>query len=112
MIEINNSNFQDEVIKSKMPVVVEFWSDFCIQCFGLSPKLQKLENKYNNVIKFVSLNIKNNIFYDGQELTKQNEINCLPTCLISNKGKIQGKFIGNLPENEIEFTIKKVLNLK
>ncbi len=111
MIEITKDNFQKEVILSKIPVVVEFWSDYCVQCYAFTPKLQRLESKLNK-IKFTSLNIKNNIQYSGSELTKQNDINSLPTCLIFKEGKVIGKIIGNLSEGDIESEIKKLLSIK
>ncbi|SKA73076.1 thioredoxin 1 [Clostridium sp. USBA 49] len=57
MIELNNENFESEVINYKeKPVFVDFWGDKCEICKNLMPEVHKLEEKYKDKIKFASLN--------------------------------------------------------
>ena len=57
MVELNKENFETEVLKSDKPVFVDFWGDKCEICIALMPSVHELEPKYEDKIKFASLNI-------------------------------------------------------
>ena len=103
----NQSQYGSIVTNSKEPLLVDFYADWCGPCKQLTPKLEELEKKYNN-IKFLKVNVDNE---DCSNICKLYEVNSLPTIIFIND-KIEDndkRVIGNDIE-KIEENIKKLIN--
>lgn len=86
MIEVNKDNFETEVIQADKPVLIDIWGPSCQPCLALMPKVEELEKKYSDQIKFLKLNSAQNrrlcidlrviglpsflMFKDGQEIDR------------------------------------------
>ncbi|MCL5094615.1 MAG: thioredoxin [Candidatus Marsarchaeota archaeon] len=94
--EINEKNFEQEVLKSDTPVVIDFWAEWCGPCRMFSPIFDELSEDYKDV-KFMKLNVDNN-----EEIARRYNIMSIPTTMIFKDGKIKGMMIGAVPKNNIK----------
>ncbi len=102
IIEVDQNNFEEEVIKSPLPVVVDIWSDKCEKCMEIMPFLEKLAEEYEGKIKFTKLNHLGN-----RRFTFQFRFKGLPTFLFFKEGEEVGKLTDNL-DNTTEEIQKKL----
>lgn len=96
MKKLTNDNFDSKVLESKNPVLVDYWSEYCLQCSALEPTLKKLEKKYTNV-NFFSANVS-----DVGDIATRYGIMSLPTVIIFKNGEIIHQLYGNLPKDSFE----------
>jgi len=97
MKKLTKENFEKEVIRSEIPVFVDFWSEVCFQCVAVEPTLEKLEEKYKGKVKFAKANIS-----EIGDITTAYGIISLPTLLIFNNGKVIHRLVGNQPIDVFE----------
>jgi len=93
----NNSNWNDEVLKSNIPVVVDFWAPWCGPCRMVSPVIEKLSEKYNGKLKVVKVNVD-----DNQELAMKFGVMSIPTIMLFKNGQELDKAIGAAPSEYYE----------
>jgi len=103
-IEVNDSNFEEEVIdkSKKIPVVVDFWAQWCRPCLMLSPTLEKLakENKGKFILAKVSV--------DEAPLASQKyNIMSIPNVKLFKDGKVANEFVGAYPEDFVNDWLDK-----
>lgn len=103
MKELTSDNFNN-TIKSEVYVIIDFWSEFCMQCVALEQTLQKLEEKYKNKIEFCSANVGH-----LSDLAGELNITALPTLIFFKDGKEKLRIYGNRPQKYIEDEINKLL---
>jgi len=103
MIRLNKENFEQEVIRSEIPVFVDYWNEVCFQCLAVKPILEKLEAKYKDRVKFAKANVSE----IGDVATKYG-IMSLPTLLIFKNGQVIHQFVGNQPQNVFEEELDKL----
>ena len=105
-IEVNDNNFEKEVIeKSKsVPVAVDFWAEWCMPCKSLGPVLEKLTKEFNGKFILAKANV------DNVKL-KANEykIRSIPNVKLFKDGKVVDEFVGSLPEGEVKSWLEKNL---
>ena len=89
---IKGSMFQDEVVKSGQPVVVDFYADWCGPCKIIEPVIHRLSEEYQGRVKFVKVDTDAN-----QELAMQFGIMSIPTVMFFSKGKVEDIVIGAVP---------------
>lgn len=92
VIPIRGSMFQDEVVKSAEPVVVDFYADWCGPCKMIEPVIHQLSKEYQGKVKFVKVDTDAN-----QELAMQFGIMSIPTVMFFAKGKVEDIVIGAVP---------------
>ncbi len=95
-IEINDENFQEEIVNSKKPVLIDFWAAWCGPCRIMSPLIDEIAEEYKDKIKVGKINVD-----DNQELASKYEILSIPTFIIFEKGEPAKKFIGSLPKKKL-----------
>lgn len=101
ILNINDEDFEREVIKSDIPVVVDFWASWCAPCRAMEPVIERLSREYEGKIKFCKMNVDHNKKYPIEY-----GIRAIPTLLIFNKGKVVESLIGA----RSDFEIKKIIN--
>ena len=104
MLEFTDQNFEKEVLRSKVPVLVDFWASWCMPCLKIAPLVEELSNEYDGKIKFGKINIEND-----QKVAQQYGIRSIPTLLIFKNGKIASQLIGVQPKRNLVEKIKEVL---
>lgn len=103
--EISNGQFEQEVLKSAIPVLVDFWAVWCGPCKALAPTVEQLATDYNGKIKFCKVDVDHN-----PEIAAKFGIRSIPTLILFNNGQPAGQLIGNVSRNAIEALLIKASN--
>ena len=107
MLDLGKDTFEREVIKNKLPVLVDFWAPWCGPCRLVSPVLDKISSEYNHKLKFSKLNVD-----DNQETAAQYDVRGIPCMIIFKDGKEADRIIGAYPEaqlrNKIDMALTKL----
>jgi thioredoxin 1 len=90
--QINESDFESEVLNSAVPVLVDFYADWCGPCKMVAPTMEKLSEEYGSKVKFVKINVDEN-----QELSSKYDIMSIPTAMLFKNGSVEDSIIGAYP---------------
>lgn len=103
-IEFTDSNFEAEVLKSDVPVLVDFWAVWCGPCRMIAPIVEELAKEYQGKMKIGKLDVDNN-----QQAAIKYGVRSIPTLLIFQGGHVVDTIIGALPKSQIVQRINSVL---
>lgn len=103
-IEVHDSDFAEKVLKSKTPVVVDFWAPWCGPCRVIAPILDKLAGEYAGRLTIAKVNTDDNVQYASQL-----GIQGIPTLVIFKDGLEVGRLVGARPEAMYREIFDKVL---
>jgi thioredoxin 1 len=105
LIQVNDSNFKNQVIDADVPVLVDFWAEWCGPCRMLTPTIQELATKYNGRVKVVKLNTD-----ESPTVSTLYEITAIPTVILFDKGIIVHRAVGVQPREVYERLIDAALH--
>ncbi|MCO6495656.1 MAG: thioredoxin [Bacteroidetes bacterium] len=100
-LTFNDSNFQNEVLNSDKPVLVDFWAEWCGPCRMIAPVVEELSSEYSGKAVIGKVNVDENPGISGQF-----GIRSIPTLLIFKGGKVVDKLVGALPKSHIAAKIE------
>jgi len=101
---LSDGNFKKEVLEeTTMPVMVDFWAEWCMPCKMLGPVVEKIANQYAGKVKVCKLNVDEN-----QETAIQYGVMSIPTLIFFKNGKQVGQMVGLVPAEAIEEEIDKI----
>lgn len=103
-IAINDQQFEETVLKSEIPVLVDFWAPWCRPCLMLSPVIEALTEEYQGKIIFTKLDVDQN-----QKTASHYQVMSIPTVLIFKKGEPVTHLVGNKPREDIKKELDAVL---
>ena len=98
-IQLDQADFESEVLNSKLPVVVDFWAPWCGPCRAVEPVLNELAKRYAGKAKVVRMNVDEN-----RELSGKYDIQYIPTLILIKEGKEVHRTVGAPPNIETELT--------
>ena|SRR5215471_10646677 len=101
---VNDGNFEAEVIKNNLPVLVDFWAEWCGPCRALTPTVEALAKDYNGKLAVYKMNVDEN-----QTTPIQFGIRSIPTLILFKGGKKVDQVIGAIPRSALEEMVKKGL---
>jgi len=99
-----DENWEEEVLNSTIPVIIDFWAEWCMPCHIMSPIVEEIAEKYDGKIKVGKLNVDEN-----PNTARRYMIMGIPTLLFFNEGKLVDKIVGVTPKKVVEDKIKKLL---
>ena len=99
-------NFDDEVLNSDSPVIVEFWAEWCKPCKMVSPVIEELARQYTGKTKFVQLNVAEN-----HSVTSRLGIRNIPTLMFFQKGEVKQTIVGATARSRIEEELNRLLKV-
>ena len=102
--DISDDMFDAEVLKSDIPVLVDFWADWCAPCKMVAPIIEDLSNEYDGRIKFIKLDVDSN-----PKTSQTYGIRGIPTMLIFNGGSPVDQVVGAVPKTTIKQRLDKTL---
>ncbi|MGF7397021.1 thioredoxin [Thermoanaerobacterium thermosaccharolyticum] len=101
-VTITKNNFQEEVVNSNIPVLVDFWAEWCGPCRMVSPIIEELADDYEGKVKVGKINVD-----DENELAVQFKIMSIPTIALFKDGKMVDKIVGARPKSDFEDFINR-----
>jgi thioredoxin 1 len=102
--EINDKNFEIEVINSDIPVLIDFWAPWCAPCRAIGPVVDELANDYNGKLKVVKMNV------DDNPLTPSRfGVRSIPNLLLFKNGQVKDQIVGAVPKQMFVQAIDKLV---
>lgn len=95
--EVNDQNFQAEVLDAKTPVLVDFWAPWCGPCRLIAPVVEELAKEYDGKLKVVKLNTD-----DNPQTGTNYHISGIPSLLLFKEGQVADQLVGAVPKNRIQ----------
>lgn len=89
IVQIQSNNWKSEVLDSPLPVLVDFWAEWCSPCKMIAPVLDDLANEMGDKLKIVKVNVEEN-----RDLASQFSVRSIPTLLVLKGGQVKGQMIG------------------
>ena len=105
--EVNDQNFESEVLKCDVPVVVDFWASWCGPCRMIAPVTEKLSGEYADRVKFCKLNVDEN-----PEMARKYQVMSIPLLLFFEGGQQVDSVLGAVPENFLRPKVEALLTGK
>jgi thioredoxin 1 len=103
-VTITDANFENEVIKSDIPVLIDFWATWCGPCKAIAPIVEDLAREYDGKVKVGKVDVD-----DNQQTAIKYGIRSIPTLLIMKNGQVNDMIIGAVPKVQIVQKLKAAL---
>ncbi|TFG77619.1 MAG: thioredoxin [Thermodesulfobacteriales bacterium] len=107
ILALNDENFENEVLNSETPVLVDFWAQWCGPCRALAPVIEEIAEEYGDKLKVGKLNVDEN-----PGAPSAFEIRSIPTLIIFKDGAVVDRVVGALPKNQITDLVDTALELR
>ena len=102
VLELTDGNFEQEVIKSDKPVLVDFWAEWCMPCRMLAPTIEELAKEFAGKVKVGKVDTDAN-----REVALKFGISAIPTVILFKGGKVVSKFVGVRPKTDFAAELQK-----
>jgi thioredoxin 1 len=103
-ITITSDNFEQEVEQSDVPVLLDFWADWCMPCKMIAPALEELAGQYEGKIKIGKVNVD-----EQTDLASKFQVISIPTLLLLKSGEVVKQHVGAAPKDALEKLITEQL---
>lgn len=100
-MEITMDNFEQEVLNSDVPVMIDFWATWCMPCKMLAPVIEELAEEANGAYKVGKIDVDR-----SPSLAAQFGVMSIPTVIVFKNGKVAEKSVGVVPKNQLEAMLK------
>ncbi|MGH7780675.1 MAG: thioredoxin [Candidatus Binataceae bacterium] len=96
IVHVTDSNFEQEVLKSATPVLIDFWAPWCGPCKAIAPIVDELANDYAGRLKVVKMNVD-----DNQDVPARYGVRGIPNLLIIKGGQVKDQIVGAVPRGHL-----------
>jgi thioredoxin 1 len=103
VVELTDDNFEAEVINSDIPVLVDFWAEWCQPCRMLAPTIDELADEYDGKVKVGKLDTDS-----SRNVSVKYGISAIPTVLLFKDGEVAKKFVGLTPKDQFQAAMNEV----
>ncbi len=104
ILEVSDSNFETEILKSETPAMVDFWAEWCGPCKQIGPMVEELAAEYDNKIKIVKMDVDKN-----RETPAKFSIRNIPTLILFKNGAVSKMIVGAQSKSSIKEELDKLL---
>ncbi len=104
VVTLQDATFEKEVLKSDIPVLVDFWAVWCGPCKAIAPAVDELAQAYKGKVKVAKMNVD-----DHQGVPQQFGIRSIPTLLLFKGGRVVDTIVGAVSKSKLEDSLKKAL---
>jgi len=102
IIEVNQDNFQTEVLGSEVPVLVDFWASWCGPCRAIAPVLDELAEEMGDKVRIAKLNVD-----DQRELAAKFQVSSIPSFFLFKDGEVKDRMMGAMPKSAFESFLER-----
>ncbi|AWN46797.1 thioredoxin [Methylobacterium terrae] len=95
-VKVTDASFEQDVLQSAEPVVVDFWAEWCGPCRAIGPALEEISSEMNGRVKIAKVNVDEN-----PGIASQYGIRSIPTLMIFKGGELAGQMVGAKPKGEL-----------
>ncbi len=93
---VTDSTFEPDVLKSDVPVLVDYWAEWCGPCKAIAPLLEEVAKEYNGKVKVAKVNVDEN-----QDLAKKYNVRAIPTLMLFKDGNVQASKLGMMSKPQL-----------
>jgi len=104
MIQINEKNFESEVMKSELPVLLDFWAEWCPPCRMMGPVFEELSADFKGKVKFAKLNTE-----EAAGISQRFGVSSIPSLVLTKKGKEVDRIVGFAPKDTLKARINAMI---
>ena len=104
LVILQDATFETEVLKSDIPVLVDFWAVWCGPCKAIAPTVEELAKQYRGKVKVAKMDVD-----EHQQVPQQYGIRSIPTLLLFKGGRVVDTIIGAVPRSKLEESLKKAI---
>jgi thioredoxin 1 len=104
IVVLQDSTFETEVLKSDVPVLVDFWAVWCGPCKAIAPTVDDLAKQYKGKVKVAKMDVD-----EHQQVPQQYGIRSIPTLLVFKGGRVVDTIVGAVPKAKLEESLKKAI---
>jgi thioredoxin 1 len=97
ILDVTDATFEADVLKSELPVLVDFWAEWCAPCRRLAPKVKELAEEFGEKLRVVKLDVDAN-----PRVAAQMQVRAMPTLLVIKNGAVVGQLVGDQPKDKIK----------
>ncbi|MEE9542659.1 MAG: thioredoxin [Thermodesulfobacteriota bacterium] len=102
--DVSDDNFEDEILKSDVPALIDFWATWCAPCKAIAPIVEEMAAKYDGKLKVAKMNVD-----DNQLTPVKYGVRSIPTLILFKNGEVADQVIGAVSKSHIEDFIDRAL---